>query len=131
VANDGTVRPRRWRDKFAEASRGIRVGVRGQSSFFAHFFFAAFALVAAAGLGCGPLEWCLVVGCIGFVFTTELLNTAIETLFKGLPREAQDRVYVCLDMAAGAVLIAGTTSVVIGAIVFGRRLAICLSLIPE
>jgi diacylglycerol kinase len=129
---DTDVRPRRrWRDKFAEALRGIRVGMRGQSSFFAHFFFAVFAVAAAAVLRCGPVEWCLVVGCIGLVFTTELLNTAIETLFKGLAAEARDRVYVCLDMAAGAVLIAGMTSAVIGAIVFGRRLLMCLNAISE
>lgn len=131
MGTNGTAGPRRWRDKFAEAVRGIRVGVRGQSSFFAHLFFAALAVAAAAVLGCGPVEWCLVVGCIGFVFTTELLNTAIETLFKGLPREAQDRVYPCLDMAAGAVLFAGVTSAVIGGIVFGRRLLACLNVIPE
>jgi diacylglycerol kinase len=122
---------RPWRDKFNEAFRGIRVGVRGQSSFFAHFFFAVFAVAAAAVLHCGPVEWCLIVGCIGFVFTTELMNTAIETLFKGLATEARDRVYICLDMAAGAVLIAGATSAVIGAIVFGRRLLMCLNGVAE
>lgn len=122
---------RPWRDKFNEAFRGIRVGVRGQSSFFAHFFFAVLAVAAAAVLHCGPVEWCLVAGCIGFVFTTELLNTAIETLFKGLSSDARDGVYVCLDMAAGAVLISGATAAVIGAIVFGRRLLMCLNVIPE
>lgn len=122
---------RPWRDKFNEALRGIRVGVRGQSSFFAHFFFAVLAVSAATVLRCDPVEWCLVVGCIGLVFTTELMNTAIETLFKGLPAEARDRVYVCLDMAAGAVLIAGATAAVVGAIVFGRRLLMCLNAGPE
>ena len=106
---------RPWRDKFNEAFRGIRIGVRGQSSFFAHFFFAVFALAAAAVLRCGPLEWCLVIGCIGLVFTTELMNTAVETLFKGLTAEARDRVYVCLDMAAGAVLLSGVTAAVVDA----------------
>jgi len=122
---------RPWRDKFDEAFRGIKVGVRGQSSFFAHFFFAALATATAAVLRCEPIEWCLVVGCVGFVFTTELLNTSIETLFKGLPAEERGRFYVCLDMAAGAVLIAGMTSAVIGAIVFGRRMLMCLSVIAE
>lgn len=130
MATDG--RPtRRWRDKFAEAFRGLRVGVRGQSSFFAHLFFAALAVAAAAVLRCGPIEWCLIVGCVGFVFTTELLNTAIETLFKGLAREAQDRVYPCLDIAAGAVLVAGMTAAVVGAVVFGRRLLMCLGVTVE
>ena len=115
-------RPRRWADKFAEAFRGIRVGIQGQSSFFVHLFFAVLAVAAAAVLDCTPVEWCLVVGCIGLVVTAELLNTAIEILFRGLPAEARDRVYPCLDVAAGSVLVASLTALVIGGIVFGRRL---------
>src|SRR5262245_15180823 len=76
-------KPRRWRDKFREAIRGVKLGVRGHSSFFVHFFFAALALAAALALQCNFYEWCLVVGCIGLVMTAELFNSAIETLFRG------------------------------------------------
>ena len=114
--------PRRWRDKFAEAFRGVRVGVQGQSSFFVHLFFACLAVLAAIALQCDPVEWCLVVGCIGLVFTAELFNSAIETLFKGLDPAARDRVYHALDIAAGAVLVASLTAATVGAIVFGRKL---------
>jgi diacylglycerol kinase len=124
-------RPRRWADKFAEAIRGIRVGVQGQSSFFVHLFFAVLAVAAAAVLDCTPLEWGLVIGCIGLVVTAELLNTAIEILFRGLPTEARDRVYPCLDVAAGAVLVASLSAVAIGGIVFGRRLLTLFVIIPS
>ncbi len=113
---------RRWRDKFREAFRGVKRGVRGQSSFSVHFFFAVVALAAAAALECDYREWCLVIGCVGAVFATELFNSSIETLFRGLEQEARDRVYGCLDIAAGAVLVAGLTSAAIGTIIFGRKL---------
>src|SRR5262249_8214319 len=78
-------RPRRhWRDKSRDALRGVKLGVRGHSSFFVHFFFAALVLAAAIVLKCGPLEWCLLLGCIGLVLTAELFNSALETLFRGL-----------------------------------------------
>ena len=32
---------RGWPEKFRDAFRGVKVGVRGQSSFFVHLFFAA------------------------------------------------------------------------------------------
>ena len=112
---------RRWRDKFREAARGVKLGVRGHSSFSVHFFFAALAVVAAAVLGLGPVEWCLVLGCIGAVFTAELFNSAVETLFHGLDDESKGRIRGCLDIAAGAVLVAGLTAAVVGAIVFGQR----------
>ena len=115
-------KPRRWRDKFREAVRGVKRGVRGHSSFSVHFFCAAVAVMAAVALECDHWEWCLVVGCIGMVMTAELFNSSVETLFRGLEPEARDRVYGCLDIAAGAVLVAGLTSACIGAIIFGRKL---------
>jgi diacylglycerol kinase len=114
--------PRRWRDKFAEAFRGVRDGMRGQSSFRVHFVCAVLAIGASVVLRCEWVEWCLVLGCIGLVLSAELLNSSIETLFRGLPQEAQDRVYPALDIAAGAVLITSITAATIGGIVFGRRL---------
>jgi len=113
---------RLWRDKFKEAIRGVKRGVRGHSSFSVHFFFAILALALAVALECDHWEWCLVVGCIGMVMTAELFNSSIETLFRGLEAEARDRVYGCLDIAAGAVLIAGLTATVIGTIIFGRKI---------
>ena len=123
-ADDRPARPRRWRDKFAEAADGVWLGVRGQSSFCVHFFFAILACAALIILDCDRHEWCFVVGCIGLVTCTELVNSAVETLFRGLDPAARDRVYPCLHMAAGAVLVASGTAVVIGAIVFGRRLLV-------
>jgi len=111
-----------WRGKFRVAFRGWKLGVRGHSSFFVHFFVAALVLAAAVALGCNPLEWCLLVGCIGMVLTTELVNSAVETLFRGLPDEIKDRVWPCLDIAAGAVLLASLTASVIGLIIFLPKL---------
>ena len=59
-------RPRRsWRNKFRDAIRGLKLGVRGHSSFFVHFFFTALVLAAAVVLRCGLLQWCLLLRCTG------------------------------------------------------------------
>jgi diacylglycerol kinase len=117
---------RRWRDKFREAIRGVKLGVRGHSSFFVHFFFAATALAAALALQCDVVEWCLIVLAIGLVLTAELLNSAIETLFHGLDTETKQRMGRPLDIAAGAVLVASLTAAIVGVLVFGRRLLVLL-----
>jgi diacylglycerol kinase len=115
--------PRRWRDKFKEAFRGTKRGVRGQSSFFVHFFFGALALAAAVALDCSLIEWCVLIFCIGGVLTAELFNSAIETLFRGLDEASRNRWYHCLDIAAGAVLVASLTALIVGALIFISRLA--------
>jgi diacylglycerol kinase len=120
--NDPPRRPRTWADKFGDAFRGLKFGIRGQSSFAVHFFIAAAVVVAAAVLRCSLEEWGLLVVAVGLVLTTELVNTSIETLFRGLDHEIRERSWPCLDIAAAAVLIASITAAIIGIIVFGRRI---------
>lgn len=125
-------KPRRmWREKFGDAFRGVKLGVRGHSSFFVHFFFAALVVTAATALRCDYLDWCLLLGCIGLVLTAELFNSAIETLFHGLDPATKERTFGALDIAAGAVLLASTTAAIIGSIVFLRRLTIFLDILSH
>src|SRR6201993_2184815 len=123
MAEPDRPRPRRsWVFKFRCAFRGLKLGVRGHSSFSVHFFFAALVVVAALVLRCDVLEWCILLGCIGLVMTAELFNSAVETLFRGLDEATKQRVWPCLDVAAGALLLASLVSAVIGTIIFVRQL---------
>jgi diacylglycerol kinase len=118
------AKPRRWREKFREAARGVKLGVRGHSSFAVHFFFAGLVVAVAAVVRCDWLDWCLLLGCVGLVLTAELFNSAVETLFHGLDSATKNRLVGCLDIAAGAVLVASLTAAVVGTIVLGRRFAL-------
>src|SRR5207248_9036776 len=114
-------RRRRWRDKFRDALRGMRRGIRGHSSFFVHFFAAAIVLLAAIAFRCNLLEWCVLLGCIGGVLTAELFNSAIETLVRGLEPGQRERAKATLDIAAGAVLMASLFAAAIGGMIFGAQ----------
>jgi diacylglycerol kinase len=115
-------RPRPWSAKFHDAFRGLKLGVRGHSSFFVHFFFAALVLAAAGILRCSLVEWCLLLLCIGGVLTAELFNSAVETLFRGLDEATKARCWKCLDIAAGAVLLASMVAALVGTLIFAQRL---------
>jgi diacylglycerol kinase len=117
---------RSWRGKFGDAFRGLKLGIRGHSSFFVHFFFAALVIAAATVLRCGTLEWCILVGCIGMVLAAELFNSALELLCRALTDELRSRIRPALDVAAAAVLVASMTAAVIGSIVFLRSIAALL-----
>src|SRR5207248_432452 len=111
-------RPKRyWRDKFRVAFRGLKLGIRGHPSFSVHFFFAALVLAAGYVLECALWQWCVLLGCVGFVLTAELFNSALETLFRGLDGPTKERVWPALDVAAGAVLMASLTASAVGALV--------------
>jgi len=111
-----------WRDRLRPACRGIKLGMRGHSRFFIHLFCTALVLAAAIVLRCDLVQWCLLLGCIGLVHITELLNNAIEALFRGFQEPSMSRAAPCLDIAAGAVLLASITAGLIGGLVFLSRL---------
>src|SRR5262249_18357484 len=114
--------PRPWRQKFRDALRGVKLGIRGHGSFFVHFFFAALVITAAGTLRCTLEQWCILLGCIGVVLTAELFNSAIETLVRDEDGETNPRYYPALDIAAGAVLLASAVAAVIGTLIFLSRL---------
>ena len=60
---------RSWRRKFADAFRGVALGVRGQSSFFVHFSVAVAVGLAAAVLQVSRIGWCVLAICIAAVLT--------------------------------------------------------------
>ena len=117
---------RSWRTKFGDAFRGLKLGVRGHSSFFVHFFFAALVLAAALALGCTIHDWAILLLCIGLVLMAELFNSAMETLFHGLDERVKAKNHRALDIAAGAVLLASLTAAAVGLFVFVHRLAVLL-----
>lgn len=125
VADPPAARRRRrpWRDKFRDALRGIKLGIRGHSSFFVHFFVSALVIAAALVLRCDAVEWALLLACIGSVLTAELFNSAVETLVRAAGLSSP-RARACLDIAAGAVLTASLFAVLIGAVVFLHRLGL-------
>lgn len=113
---------RTWRSKFGDALRGLKLGIRGQSSFFVHFFFAALVIAGAIVLRCDRAEWSVLLLAIGLVLTAEMFNSAIEVLFRGLEADQRERCFQCLNIAAGAVLMASLFAVAVGAIVFITRI---------
>ncbi len=117
---------RPWRVKFADAGRGLSVTFRTQSSFRTHLLMTVAVVGLASATRCSPVEWAVLVGCIGLVLAAELLNTAVELLFRGLPQVERDRVCLCLDVAAGGVLAASACAAVAGLLIFVPRLTALL-----
>jgi diacylglycerol kinase len=82
----------------------------------------ALVIACAIVLKCELEQWCILLLCIGFVLVTELINSAIETLHRGLDPQARERTWKALDIAAGAVLLASITAAIVGAIIFVERI---------
>jgi diacylglycerol kinase len=117
---------RSWPRKFRDAFRGMREGVRDQSSFYAHLFFAAAVLVAAALLHMNHEDWCILLLCIAGVLTAEMFNSALESMARAITGQRDPHLGNALDISSAAVLMASIGSAVVGAIVFIHRLAVLM-----
>ncbi|MBN2476085.1 MAG: diacylglycerol kinase [Pirellulales bacterium] len=121
--DDGRLRERSWGEKFRDAFRGMKQGVRGQSSFFVHFFAAAAVIAAALVLKIDALaEWCLLLVCIAMVLTAEMFNSALESLAKAITDQDDPSIESALNVSSAAVLLASIGATVVGAVVFINRL---------
>jgi diacylglycerol kinase len=119
---------RTWRRKFRDAFRGQKLGFRGESSFFAHFFAAALVVVTAATLGADRTEWCLLVLCITVVLTAETFNSAVERLAKAVDGNYNPHLRDALDICSGAVLTTALGTAVVGVVILGRLILLNLDL---
>jgi len=107
-----------WVKKFRCAFRGAKLGVRGESSFFVHFFVAAAVVAAALVLKASLVDWCLLLLCITIVLTAEMINSAIERLARAVDSEPNSHIRDALDIGSGAVLVAAIGASIVGAVVF-------------
>ena len=117
---------RSWKQKFSDAFRGLREGIRGQSSFAFHFVIALVAIAVAAALHMSVAEWGILLLCIMVVLSAEMFNSALEAMARAITDETNPHLRDALDMASAAVLIAAIGSVVVGAVVFGNRIGAML-----
>ncbi|MBN1589209.1 MAG: diacylglycerol kinase [Pirellulales bacterium] len=127
MSDPSHLRPERtWNEKFLDAFHGLKCGVRGQSSFFAHFFIAAVVVVAAAMLQMNHTEWCLLVLCIFAVLAAEMFNSGMESMARAITDETDPHVGEALDIGSAAVLLVSIGAAIVGLIVFLHRLGITL-----
>jgi diacylglycerol kinase (ATP) len=105
------------------ALRGIRTMIASQRNAWIHAVATAVVVVAGLVVRLPRTESCWIVLAIVSVWTAEALNTAIEFLTDVASPNFHPVAAKAKDVAAGAVLLAAVGAVIIGALVFGPRVA--------
>ena len=124
MSDDLSSPERTWGHKFRDAFRGMKAGVRGQSTFFVHFFVAAAVVAAGAVLRVNLYDWCLLLLCIAGVVTAEMFNSALESMAKAVTGKNDPHLGNSLDIGAAAVLAASIGASIVGTIIFAYRLGV-------
>ena len=103
---------------FGYAIQGIVVFFKTQYNAWIHLLAALVACVLGFVLKISTVEWCWIVFAIALVLVAEMLNTALEFLTDLVSPSVHPLAKKVKDVAAGAVLVAAITSLVIGALIF-------------
>lgn len=111
-----------WRRKFGYAFRGFATGVRGESSFYVHFTFAAAALACGAAFRISIAEWCVLFLAITGVLACEMFNSSLERLARAITHEKNQDLKAALDIGSTAVLMSAAGAVAVGLMIFGPRM---------
>ena len=117
----------RFFKSFVYAFKGIRIFFSTQRNAWVHFLAAAFVIILGFVFNVNSVEWCLLIFAIGFVFTAEIFNTAIEFLTDFVSPGNNDKIGQIKDLAAGGVLVSAIVSAIIGLIVFVSKFIIYFS----
>jgi diacylglycerol kinase len=120
------ISERPWPRKFRDAFRGVKAGVRGQSSFFIHFFMTAAVIVGAVVLRVDLKDWCILLICVTIVLTAEMFNSALESMAKAITGETDPHLGNSLDIGSGAVLVASIGATIVGTVIFINRIGMLL-----
>ena len=103
---------------FKYAFNGLKILLKEEHNSRIHFFAALCAVILGLILNISNGEWIAIVLAIGFVFTLEIINSAIENISDFISPEKNDQIKKIKDFSAGGVLIGALASLIIGMIIF-------------
>ena len=108
----------RWRMRFRYALQGILVFCRTEHNAIIYSISTIAVFIASLMKGVTKIEATALVIVIGFVWVSELFNTAIECLADMITLKTDTRVKNIKDVAAGAVLLSVVAAVITGLLIF-------------
>ncbi|MEK7683128.1 MAG: diacylglycerol kinase family protein [Chloroflexota bacterium] len=107
---------------FRDAFTGLGHVVRTQRNARIHLAITLLVFVIAAWLRITAQDWAILVLTAALVWTSELINTALEAVVDLASPQEQPLARAAKDLAAGAVLIAALAAIVVGVLLLGPAL---------
>lgn len=110
------------RQSFGHAWNGLVYTVQTQRNARIHLLVGFVVAILAAWLQLDALRCSILALTIAAVIVGELLNTALEALVDILSPDYHDAAKIAKDVSAGAVLVLGLSSIIVGLLILGPPL---------
>lgn len=111
------------RNPFIYALKGWKQAIKTERNLKFDCIMAIIVIILGIIFKISVNEWIICLLLIGIVISSELMNTAIETVVDMYTREKNNMAEKAKDISAGAVLITAIISAIIGCIIFIPKIA--------
>jgi len=108
---------------FKYAIKGIGSALKTERNLKIHFSITVLIIIGGFALNISAIEWVTCFLIIGLVIGSELINTAIEEVVNLVSPEINPIAGKAKDIAAGAVFFIAIIAIIVGAIIFGPKIA--------
>ena len=103
---------------FSYASKGLRYCIKSERNLRIHIVMTAAVIFLSCFYDFSRAEMCILALAVGFVISTELMNTAAEYTVDHISQAYSTYAKIIKDVAAGAVLVSALTAAAVGIILF-------------
>ena len=110
--------PIRHAKSFKYAFRGLYHALTNEANFRVQVIFTIIVVLAGFYFRITTTEWALLVLSTGFLLSAEMVNTVVEEFIDHLIQDYHEGAKVIKDLAAGFVLTAAITTIVITGLIF-------------
>ncbi len=107
---------------FQYAFAGLWHTLKTQRNAQIHLAIGLVIVVVGLWLKLSVTQWAIIALTMGFVVATEMLNTVAESAMDYATTDFDPHVKIVKDVAAGAVLVAAITAVIVGILILGPAL---------
>lgn len=108
----------RFTRSFGYALEGILHIFKFHQNIRFHMLIAVLALLLAAFLRIGHIEFLFILLAIFLVIISEMINTAIEEMTNLITTEHRKEAKIAKDVASAAVLLSSVMAIIIGLVIF-------------
>jgi diacylglycerol kinase (ATP) len=105
-------------ESFNYAVAGILYAIKTQRNIRLHFVVTVAVLTTSLVLKIDRIQFLILILTIAFVIVAEMINTAIEATIDLITKEYHPVAAIAKNVAAGAVLLAAVTAIIVGYLTF-------------
>jgi|SRR5690625_2638325 len=108
------------------ALSGLKIVIKKERNFKIHLIALLIVITTAIILKLTYIEWAIILIVSSIVLLTEIINSVIELMIDYIKPEIHPRAKEIKDMSASVVLIASISAMIIGFIIFLRKILLLI-----